>query len=369
MTFYDVVQIFKDFDYDSFFKGITDMQIEKIIAKDKLDKFDFLALLSPTAEKHIEEMAQKAHNISLKYFGKNVLIYTPMYVANYCENKCVYCGYNCTNDINRKVLSLDEVEKEAKAVHDMGFRHVILLTGESRKYSPVSYIKDCVKILNKYFSSICLEIYSLKKEEYEELVKAGADSLTMYQETYNEELYSKVHLGGPKKNYRYRLETPERACEAGVYSVGLGPLYGLYDWRQEAFLGGLHGAYIQKKFSGVDVNFSVPRIRPHAGSFNDLHEIDEKTVVQILLALKLFIPRSGTNITTRECSEMRNNLIPLGVTKMSAGVSTEVGGHTQENPGEKQFDTSDKRSLEEVREAITSKGYFPVMKDWEPMVS
>ena len=325
---------------------------------------EFLALLSPAAEKHIEEMAQKAHNISIKYFGKNVVLYTPMYVANYCENRCAYCGYNCTNKINRKVLTIGEVDKEAKAVYDMGFRHVILLTGESRIYSPVSYIRDCVKILKKYFSSICLEIYSLTKEEYSELIKAGADSLTMYQETYNEEVYSKVHLAGPKKNYRYRLETPERACEAGMYSIGLGPLYGLYDWHREAFLGGLHGAYIQNKFKGVDVNFSVPRIRPHAGTFNDLHEISDKNMVQILLALKLFVPRSGTNITTRECMEMRNNLIQLGVTKMSAGVSTEVGGHTQVNPGEEQFDISDKRSLTEIKDVIVSKGYFPVMKDW-----
>ncbi|HBC97242.1 MAG TPA: 2-iminoacetate synthase ThiH [Clostridium sp.] len=367
MTFYDVVQKFKDFDYQDFFEKVTDRQIEKIIDKEKLDKWDFLALLSPTAEKHMEEMAQKSHRLSLKYFGKNVVMYTPMYVANYCSNKCAYCGYNCTNKINRKVLTLDEVDTESKAVHDMGFRHVIILTGESRKYSPVSYIRDCVKIMNKYFSSICLEIYSLKEEEYEELVKAGADSLTMYQETYNQEVYSKVHLGGPKKNYRYRLETPERACEAGIYSVGLGPLYGLYDWRQEAFFGGLHGAYIQKKFPGVDVNFSVPRIRPHAGSFNDLHEINDKNMVQILLALKLFIPRSGTNITTRESRETRDNLIPLGVTKMSAGVTTEVGGHTLKNPGEMQFDNSDKRSLEEVKQAIIKKGYFPVMKDWEPL--
>lgn len=364
MSFYDIVQKYKEFDYDKFFSNVTDSQIERIISKDRINEMEFLALLSPTAEKHIEEMAQKAHNISIKYFGKNVVLYTPMYAANYCENKCAYCGYNCTNKINRKVLTLEEVDKEAKAVYNMGFRHVILLTGESRIYSPVSYIKDCVKILKKYFSSICLEIYSLTKEEYSELIKAGADSLTMYQETYNEEVYSKVHLAGPKRNYRYRLETPERACEAGMYSIGLGPLYGLYDWRREAFLGGLHGAYIQNKFKGVDVNFSVPRIRPHAGTFTDLHEISDKNMVQILLALKLFVPRSGTNITTRECMEMRNNLIQLGVTKMSAGVSTEVGGHTQVNPGEEQFDTSDKRSLTEIKDVIVSKGYFPVMKDW-----
>jgi 2-iminoacetate synthase len=365
LSFYEVYKNFKDFDFDSYFEAVTDEQVKSIIAKDKIDKFDLLALLSPAGDKYIEDMAQRAHSISLKNFGKSILIYTPMYLANYCVNKCAYCGYNVENDICRKKLSLEEVEEEAKAIYNLGFRHIIILTGESRFHSPVSYIKDCVKLLRKYFSSICIEIYPLEVEEYAELVEAGVDSLTIYQETYDEDIYDKVHLAGPKKNFKYRLDAPERACKANIYSIGLGPLYGLTDWRKEAFLGALHAEYIQKNYPGVEINFSVPRIRPHAGSFTDIHEVSDTNMVQIMLSYKLFMHRAGINITTRENAELRDNLLPLGVTKMSAGVSTEVGGHSQENRGEKQFDTSDKRSLEEIKEAIIRKGYCPVLKDWE----
>lgn len=367
MSFYDVCQSYKDFDFENFFSKITEEQIKNIINKDKIDRFEFLALLSEKAEKYIEEMAQKVHNISLKNFGKSIVIYTPMYVANFCVNKCAYCGYNVENHIARKKLTLEEVEEEAKSIYELGFRHIILLTGESRFHTPVSYIKDCVKVLKKYFSSICIEIYSLEEEEYRELVEAGVDGLTMYQETYNEEVYDKVHLAGPKKDYRYRLETPERACKAKIYSLGIGPLYGLWDWHKEAFFAGLHAEYIQENFPDIEISLAVPRIRPHAGSFTDIQDVTDKNMVQIMLAYKLFIHRAGINITTRDNAKLRDNLIPLGVTKMSAGVSTEVGGHSQENKGEKQFDTSDKRNLEGIKKAILSKGYCPVLKDWENM--
>ncbi|AAK80863.1 2-iminoacetate synthase [Clostridium acetobutylicum] len=365
MSFYKKLQQYKDFDFDDFFSKVTARDIEKILCKDILHEMDFLKLLSPAAEKYLEHMAQKARELSLKNFGKTVVLYTPIYIANYCVNGCAYCGYNVKNKIKRKQLTMEEIEEEARAIYSSGMRNIILLTGESKVQTPVSYIKDAIKLLKKYFSSICIEIYPLEVNEYRELVEAGADSLTIYQETYNEEKYSKVHLSGPKRNFKFRLDAPERVCEAGIHSIGTGALLGLYKWRSEAFFTGLHASYIQEKFPSVEISMSAPRIRPHAGSFDDIYEVNDKNIVQVILAYKMFLPRAGTNITTREPKEFRDKLIPIGVTKMSAGVSTEVGGHGCKDKGEGQFDTNDKRSVSEVYNRIKELGYNPVFKDFE----
>ncbi|GFP77390.1 2-iminoacetate synthase ThiH [Clostridium fungisolvens] len=367
MSFYDIAKEVQDYNFESLLNGITEDRIRSILKKDRISKEDFLCLLSPVAEKFLEPMAQKAHNLTMSNFGKAVVLYTPLYISNYCVNRCAYCSYNLDNNINRQKLTMDEIEKECKIIYESGLRHVILLTGESRFHSPVSYIKDAVKIMKKYFNSIAIEIYPLEEEEYKELVEAGVDALTIYQETYNMEVYDKIHLGGPKKDYRFRLETPERACTAGIRGIGVGALYGLTDWRKEAYLSGLHAKYIEDNFPHMEMNISIPRIRPHAGSFTDLHEISDRNLVQIMLASKLFLPRAGINMTTRESAEFRDNLIPLGVTKMSAGVSTEIGGHTKEkeNKGDGQFEISDTRTVEEIKSMLSSKGYCAVLKDWE----
>ncbi|AEB75358.1 2-iminoacetate synthase ThiH [Clostridium botulinum] len=365
MSFYEKVKLYKNFDFEEFLKNVTVEKIRRILNKDHIDEKDFLCLLSPAAANCLEEMAEKAHEISLRNFGKSVVLYTPMYLANYCENKCIYCSYNAENHINRKKLTFEELEKEAKAIYDTGLRHIIILTGESRYHTPVSYIADCVTILKKYFSSICIEVYALEEEEYRELIEVGVDSLTIYQEVYNEEIYKKVHLAGPKKDYKYRLDAPERAARAGIHSLSVGALLGLDNWRQEAFFSGLHVQYIQEKYPSVEVTMSIPRIRPHVGSFNGIIEVSDKEAVQILLAYKIFIQRAGINITTRERAEFRDNLIPLGVTKISAGVSTEVGGHSTEQKGGSQFDIADNRTVEEMKIAINNMGYNAVFKDWQ----
>ncbi|GKU23262.1 2-iminoacetate synthase ThiH [Clostridium folliculivorans] len=367
MSFYDIAKEVQDYKFDGFLNNVTEDRIMNILKKDRISKEDFLCLLSPVAEKFLETMAQKAHNLTMSNFGKSVVLYTPLYISNYCVNRCAYCSYNLNNNINRQKLTMDEIEKECKIIYESGLRHVILLTGESRFHSPVSYIKDAVKIMKKYFNSIAIEIYPLDEDEYRELVEAGVDALTIYQETYNMEVYDKIHLGGPKKDYKFRLETPERACKAGIRGIGVGALYGLTDWRKEAYLSGLHAKYIEDNFPHMEMNISIPRIRPHAGSFTDLHEISDRNLVQIMLASKLFLPRAGINMTTRESAEFRDNLIPLGVTKMSAGVSTEIGGHTKEkeNKGDGQFEISDTRTVEEIKIMLSSKGYCAVLKDWE----
>jgi len=352
MSFYKIIEKYKGFDFDSAFSSADER-------KDNL-----FWLLSKKAEPHFEELAQVAHETSLKNFGKAILLYTPMYLSNYCINKCAYCGFNITNNIKRKKLSLDEVEKEAKFISATGLRHILILTGDSRGESPVSYIKDCVRILKKYFSSISIEIYSLEKSEYKELIDAGVDGLTIYQEVYDEDVYDRVHIAGPKKDYKFRLDAVERACQSGIRTVNIGALLGLTDWRKEAFFTALHAKYIQDKYPDVEVSISIPRMRPHVGEFKQIEVVTDENLVQIVLAIRNFLPRVGITLSTRENSDLRDNMLPLGITKMSAGSTTAVGGHTIPEEESLQFNISDDRDVEEIRAMLRSKGYQPVFKDW-----
>ncbi len=364
MSFYNEYLEFKNIDFSTFFSKVKKSDILRAIDKDGLDKYDFLALLSPSAEGLLETMAQRAHSLTTRHFGKAILLYTPMYLSNHCVNKCSYCGFNTSNDIYRKKLSLKEIEEEAKTISSSGLRHILILTGESKKASPISYILDAIKILKKYFDSISIEIYPLTEEEYREVITAGVDSVTIYQEVYYEDIYDRIHISGPKKNYRFRLDAPERACSAKMRGVNIGSLLGLWDWRKEAFFIGLHAEYLQSKYPDVEISISLPRLRPHTGSFDEIYPVDNKALVQIMLALRLFLPRAGITISTREEESFRDNLIPLGVTKMSAGVSTEVGGHSSKTKSDNQFEISDKRSVEDIKKMLLSKGYQPVLKDW-----
>lgn len=365
MSFYDIAKELQEYDFDSFFKGVTEDRIRYILTKENISKEEYLCLLSPQAENFLEEMAKKARRLTLSNFGRSVVLYTPIYISNYCINKCAYCGYNLDNHINRQKLTMEEIDKECESIYETGLRHIILLTGESRQHSPVEYIKSAVKVMKKYFDSISIEIYPLQEEEYRELVDAGVDGLTIYQETYDMKIYDKIHLAGPKKDYRFRVETPERACRAGIRGIGVGALYGLTNWRKEAYISGLHAKYIEDNFPHMEINMSIPRIRPHAGSFTDIYDVNDKNLVQIMVASKLFMPRAGINMTTRESSELRDNLIPIGVTKLSAGVSVEIGGHTKADKGEGQFEIADGRSVEEIKAMLKSKGYNAIMKDWQ----
>lgn len=367
MGFYNEYLKYKDFDFDGFFKTVTDFDIEKILQKDRLTQWDYLALLSPTAEKYIEEMAQKAHKLTVQHFGKTILLFTPLYLSNYCTNQCVYCGFNIKNKISRKHLSLKEVEMEAEAIAKSGLKHILILTGDARKIASPKYIRDCVKILSKYFSSISIEVYAMEQEEYADLIEAGVDGLTIYQETYNEELYDRLHIKGPKKDYHYRLNAPERACKASMRTVNIGALLGLDEWRREAFFTGLHANYLQNKYTDTEISISLPRLRPHAGGFYLNHMVSDRDMVHMMVAFRLFMPRAGITISTRENAHFRNNIMRLGVTKMSAGVSTAVGGHIQKEKKTGQFDIADERTVAEMKEFILQLGYQPVFKDWQPI--
>ena len=364
MSFYAERQRYDNFEFEHFFDQVADADIERIISKHRLTETDYLALLSPRAEKYLEEMAQKAHRLTVQHFGRVIFLFTPMYLANYCVNQCVYCGFQVHNKLERKKLTPAEGEREAKIIAATGLKHILILTGESRQESPVCYIRECVEVLKKYFTSISIEIYPLEENEYAELISAGVDSFTMYQEVYNEEVYAEMHPGGPKRNYLFRLEAPERACRAGMRTVNVGALLGLYTWRTEAFFTGLHADYLQNKFTDVEISISPPRMRPHLGGFQPSVEVSDKNLVQYLLAFRLFMPRGGITVSTRESAELRDHLVRLGVTKMSAGSCTAVGGRSDED-STAQFEISDERNVVEMGEMLYSHGYQPVYKDWQ----
>lgn len=330
------------------------------------DLREFARLLSPEAERFLEELATKSSKLTLKYFGKTIQLYTPMYISNYCDNPCLYCGFNVNNNVERKALTLEEVEKEAIFISSTGLRHILILTGESRTKSPVGYMKDCVSILKKYFSSISIEVYPLTQDEYSLLIEEGSDGLTIYQEVYDEDIYKKMHPAGPKSDYLFRLDAPERGAKAGMRNINIGVLLGLNDWRKEVFYMGLHAKYLQDKFPEVEIGVSIPRIRPQVAHFKPEHIVSDKNMVQIIAALRIFMPRLSISLSTREKQEFRDGLIPLGVTRMSAGSTTRVGGHTIKTEDEYsvQFEISDKRTVEEIKDSLEKKGYQPVFKDW-----
>lgn len=334
----------------------------------------FLSLISPEAKDSLEELARKARAITLNNFGRAIQLYTPLYLSDYCVNECVYCGFNANNKIRRRKLTLEEVEREARAIHATGLRHILILTGDSRQLSPIAYIKECVTLLRRYFSSISIEIYALTEDEYAELVAAGVDGLTIYQETYDEELYARLHPSGPKTDYHFRLEASERGARAGMRNVNIGVLLGLNDWRKDVYAMALHAHRLERKFPAVEIGVSLPRLRPFFKEENrDLFssfsrfEVTDKDLVQIIVAFRICMPRLGISISTREAPTLRDNLIGLGVTRMSAGSTTRVGGRTIEyldeiNPG--QFEIADRRSVAEIVLMLEAKGYQPVMKDW-----
>lgn len=365
MSFYnDVYQQYAEFDFAGFLSSRTPADVREVLAKEHLQPVDYLTLLAPAAGGLLEEMAQKARSITLKNFGRVIFLFTPLYLSDFCVNRCAYCSFNAGNKFTRAKLTLEQVEEEARAIAATGMRDILILTGESRQHNPVAYIKDCVGILKQHFASVCIEVYPLDEEEYRELVAAGVDGLTMFQEVYDPRVYARYHRG-PKSNYHYRLDAPERSCRAGMRTVGVGALLGLADWRREAFFTGLHADYLQRKFWDVQVSISLPRLRPSLGGFQPEHPVDDRSFVQILLAHRLFLPRAGITISTRESPAFRDNILPLGVTKMSAGSSTRVGGYAHPDGEAPQFEISDPRSVAEIRQLLIKKCYQPVFEDWQ----
>ncbi|MHC1727386.1 MAG: 2-iminoacetate synthase ThiH [Syntrophobacteraceae bacterium] len=367
MSFYDEIATVDWTEIEKDIKGRSPADIELALGAKNLNMDNFLSLLSPAAIPYLEAMAQRAHQLTLQRFGKTVSLFAPLYVSNYCTNQCAYCGFNAKNPIERLALTPEQALKEGEFIHGLGFRHLLLVTGEAPKISSPEYLARIVDLLRPLFSSISVEIYPMDTDHYRMLIAHGVDGLTVFQETYNKELYPTIHLGGKKRDYRWRLETPDRGGEAGFRRLGLGALLGLDDWRVEGFFLGLHSNYLMRKFWKSQVAISFPRLRPAAGAFEPEHPVSDRDFVQLLVALRIFLPDIGFTLSTRETAEFRDHLIPLGVTSMSAGSKTDPGGYThpQGNGAEAQFEIADHRSPEEVAEVIRQRGYEPVWKDWD----
>lgn len=347
------------------FNSFTAKDVQNALNKDRIDFYDYAALLSPAALPFLEKMAKKAQLCTRKQFGNTIALFTPIYIANYCENQCVYCGFNCKNKIHRAKLNMEEIEKEYQAIAATGLKEILILTGESRSMSGIEYIGEAIELAKKYFSLIGLEIYPIEVDEYKYLHEKGADFVTVFQETYNTETYKKVHLAGQKSIFPYRINAQERAILGGMRGVGFGALLGLDDFRHDAFCVGVHATLIQRKYPHAEIAISVPRLRPYInGEETNPRDVHEKELLQIMCAYRLLMPFASITISTRERSDFRNNAVNICATKISAGVSVGIGGRSEEEKGDEQFEISDPRSVDEVVDALHQYGLQPSFNDY-----
>ena len=334
---------------------------------------DFKALLSPAAEPFLEEMAQRARMETSRHFGNTVYLFTPLYIANYCENYCVYCGFNCYNHIRRMKLTMEQIEKEMKVIAGSGMEEILLLTGESRSQSGVEYIGEACKLARKYFRMVGLEIYPVNTDEYRYLHQCGADYVTVFQETYDIEKYETLHLMGHKRVWPYRFDAQERALRGGMRGVAFSALLGLSDFRKDALASALHVYYLQRKYPQAEMSLSCPRLRPIINNYkiNPL-DVGEKQLCQVLCAYRIFLPFVGITVSSRESASFRNGIVKIAATKVSAGVSTGIGDHEQKytgketdgEAGDEQFEINDGRSMEKMYADIAAEGLQPVLNDY-----
>ena len=365
------------------------------LAKSDLSLTDFAHLISPAGSELLEVLGRRSQALTRQRFGRVIRLFAPLYLSNECINNCKYCGFSRDNPILRVTLSTEEVLREARSLREQGFRNLLLVAGEQPKFISRTYLADCVSLLHTEFPSVSLEVGPMETEEYRPIVAAGADGLVVYQETYNREVYGQVHTSGPKRNFEWRLETPERADAAGFRRLGIGALYGLSDWREEALGVAAHAQYLLRRCWKAQLTISVPRLRPHAGEFQPLTRMADRDLVQLVCAFRLMFPDVGLVLSTRESAKLRDGLIPLGVTLISAGSHTEPGGYTgagrenihrtergrivglaagasewaaagnQATAATGQFEISDSRSAQEVAGLVRRLGYEPVWKDWD----
>ncbi len=358
-----VIESMNAYDYSRY----TAADVQNALSADYPSPEDFAALLSPAAEPFLEQMAVRAKEETAKHFGSSVYLFTPLYISNYCENLCIYCGFNCHNKIRRAKLNTDEIRREMAAIAKTGMEEILILTGESRKMSDVEYIGEACKIAHEYFKNVGIEVYPMNTDEYAYLNKCGADYVTVFQETYNSDKYEMLHLAGHKRIFPYRLNAQERALRGGMRGVAFAALLGLDDFRKDAFATGMHAYLLQRKYPHAEISFSCPRLRPIINNDKiNPKDVHEKELLQVMCAYRIFMPFAGLTISTRERAGFRDNVIGMCATKISAGVSTGVGEHEEKSDslGDSQFEISDGRSLNEVCAAIRSKGLQPVLNDY-----
>ena len=370
-------------------------EAQAALGKPQLSLEDFAKLISPAAGQLLEPLCHRSQAITQQRFGKVIRLFAPLYLSNECINNCAYCGFSRDNPILRVTLAVEEVRREARALHAQGFRNLLLVAGEHPKFVGTDYMAACVRALHEEWPSVSLEVGPMETEEYRPLVAAGAEGLVVYQETYDRAIYERMHTAGPKRNFDWRLETPERAYAAGFRRLGIGALYGLADWRREALSVAAHAQYLLRHCWKAQVTLSLPRLRPCAGEFEPLTTMTDRELVQLVAAFRLLLPDVGLVLSTREPAKLRDGLFPLGITLASAGSHTEPGGYTgagrenihrtergrivelaagasewattagRETNATGQFEIADERSPEEIASLIRRLGYEPVWKDWD----
>ena len=358
----------KDYDYNIY----TAKDVKNALSSNNCSIEEFKALLSPAAAPFLEQMAEKARDETGKHFGNTVYMFTPLYIANYCENYCVYCGFNCYNNIRRMKLSYEQIEHEMQVIAESGMEEVLILTGESREKSSIEYIGEACKLARKYFRMVGLEVYPANVKDYRYLRECGADYVTVFQETYNLNRYSELHLLGHKRVFPYRFNAQERALMGGMRGIGFSALLGLSDFRKDALATALHVYYLQRKYPHAEMSLSCPRLRPiiNNDKINPL-DVHEKELCQILCAYRIFLPFAQITVSSRESASFRNGIVKIAATKVSAGVSTGIGDHESkytgketDSAGDEQFEISDSRSLKEMYNDIENSGLQPVLNDY-----
>lgn len=364
-----VLSAMESYDYNSY----TADDVKSALEHERCTIEDFKALLSPSAEPFLEQMAEKARLETRKHFGNTVYLFTPLYIANYCENYCIYCGFNCYNDIKRMKLNKEQIEHEMKVIADSGMEEILILTGESRSKSSIEYIGEACKLARKYFRMVGIEIYPVNTEEYKYLHECGVDYVTVFQETYNSERYEQLHLMGHKRVFPYRFDAQERALMGGMRGIACSALLGLSDFRKDALASALHVYYLQRKYPHAEISLSCPRLRPivNNAEINPL-DVHEKQLCQVLCAYRIFLPFCGITVSSRESESFRNGIVKICATKISAGVSTGIGDHEskytgKENSsaeGDEQFEISDGRSFKQMYSDMSDEGLQPVLNDY-----
>lgn len=342
------------------------VDVERALRHPRPSLNDFAALLSPPAAGRVEELALRAQQITKARFGSTVRLFAPLYLSNECVSTCTYCGFSASNLIARRTLDVEEVVEEAEELARRGFRHVLLVAGEHARIVSKGYLEQVVRAVAPLFAQVSVEVQVWDTETYRRLLDSGCDGVVVYQESYDQATYSQVHLKGKKRNYAWRLAAPDRAAEAGMRRLGIGTLLGLHpDWRSEALLLASHAAALTRRWWRCEVQVALPRLRPAAGGYEPADPIDDRSLTQLLCALRIFLPDVGITMSTREPPELRDGLAVLGVTSMSAGSHTEPGGYARESDAEPQFEISDTRSPAEVAAALRALGVEPVWKDWQ----
>jgi 2-iminoacetate synthase len=369
MSFTEVIRSHRRGEIEREIASRTRGDVERALASRIPGLDDLVSLLSPAAEPFLEEMAQRAHRVTLQRFGRVMGMFVPLYLSNVCTNGCVYCGFNAGNEVSRVTLTPEEAAGEGECLRRLGFRSVLLLTGEAPRLITGEYMGRVLERLRPLFSSIGIEMFPMATERYRELIAQGVDSLTVFQETYDEERYGEFHPGGRKRDFRWRLETPERGGAAGFRRLGIGALLGLADWRVDGFFVALHAHHLLRNCWRSQLAISFPRLRSAAGGYEPPFPVSDRHLVQLICALRVVLPDAGLTLSTREAPALRDHLIPLGITAMSAGSCTEPGGYARRTSGTAQFSVADERSAGAVAAVLRRKGYEPVWKEWDAVLA